>query len=106
MLPSRAIKLISEYSKPVTRPDWRKSKPLATQYNIFRFAMSRNFKCSKLRFHTFCLISKTDWYHIFIFVKQFGLGQYYYHYGWKDILDIDGIKEAEDWFQNPTSMSW
>ena len=27
MLPSRAQKLISEFSKPVTRPDWRTIKP-------------------------------------------------------------------------------
>lgn len=106
MLPPRAIKLISEYSRPITRPDWRNSKPLVSQYNIFRFAISINPKWSRLRFRVFCLISKTDWYNIFIFVKQFGLEQYYYHYGWNDILHIDGIIEAEDWFQNPGSMSW
>lgn len=26
MLPGRAVQIINEYSKPLTRPDWRKSK--------------------------------------------------------------------------------
>ena len=29
MLPHRAIALIREYSKPITRPDWRQGTPLA-----------------------------------------------------------------------------
>ena len=34
-LPSNVLKLISEYSKPVTRPDWRKGSPLS---NIFKYS--------------------------------------------------------------------
>ena len=34
-LPSNVIKLIHEYSKPVTRPDWRKGSPLS---NIFKYS--------------------------------------------------------------------
>jgi len=34
-LPANVIKLISEYSKPLTRPDWRKGSPLA---NIFKYS--------------------------------------------------------------------
>jgi hypothetical protein len=34
-LPSNVIKLISEYAKPVTRPDWRKGSPLS---NIFKYS--------------------------------------------------------------------
>ena len=66
MLPSRALKLISEYSKPITRSDWKKSKPLVTQFNIYLFSISRNSKWSKLKFRIFCLILDTDWYYIFI----------------------------------------
>ena len=28
MLPHRAVQLINEYAKPLTRPDWRKSKSI------------------------------------------------------------------------------
>ncbi len=106
MLPSRAIKLISEYSKPVTRSDWRKSKPLVTQFNIYLFSISRNSKWSKLKVRIFCLILDTDWYYIFIFIKQYGLDQYYYHYGYNRILDMDGIMDADNWFREPSRMSW
>jgi hypothetical protein len=32
MLPQRALTLIREYSKPLTRPDWKKLKPLSYIY--------------------------------------------------------------------------
>ena len=34
-LPSRALALISEYSNPLTRPDWRKSKPIITIHMLY-----------------------------------------------------------------------
>ena len=34
-LPSKAVRLISDYSKPVTRPDWKKGSPSAT---IFKYS--------------------------------------------------------------------
>jgi len=44
-LPSRALLLISEYSKPITRPDWRDSKPIITKYQLYLY-----------------VILKTNWY--------------------------------------------
>lgn len=32
MLPQRALTLISEYSKPLTRPDWKTYKPMTLSY--------------------------------------------------------------------------
>jgi hypothetical protein len=32
MLPQRALTLISEYSKPMTRPDWKTYKPMTFNY--------------------------------------------------------------------------
>ena len=40
-LPSRVLLLISEYSKPMTRPDWRKSKPIITKYQLYLYAMTK-----------------------------------------------------------------
>lgn len=34
-LPFRAVSLIREYSKPLTRPDWRQSKPIITTYRLY-----------------------------------------------------------------------
>jgi hypothetical protein len=42
-LPIRAQKLISEYSKPVTRPDWRKRKNISIQ-QIYRYFVKRPTK--------------------------------------------------------------
>ena len=44
-LPSRTLLLISEYSKPMTRPDWRESKPIITKYQLCLY-----------------LVFKTNWY--------------------------------------------
>ena len=40
-LPSHALVLIREYSKPITRPDWRDSKPLITRYQLYLYAMTK-----------------------------------------------------------------
>ena len=64
-LPSRALLLIHDYSRPMTRSDWRKSKPLATQFHIYIFAILRNQKYPQLRFYTFINIIQTDWYCLF-----------------------------------------
>ena len=34
-LPCRALYLIREYSKPLTRPDWRHSKPIITTFRLY-----------------------------------------------------------------------
>ena len=34
-LPTHVLLLIREYSKPMTRPDWRQSKPLINPYRLF-----------------------------------------------------------------------
>jgi hypothetical protein len=34
-LPQRALTLIHEYSRPITRPDWRKSRPIITTYELY-----------------------------------------------------------------------
>ncbi len=41
MLPSRALLLIREYSKPFTRPDWRDSKPLITRYQLYLYTITK-----------------------------------------------------------------
>ena len=34
-LPCRALLLIREYSRPLTRPDWRQSKPIISTYHLY-----------------------------------------------------------------------
>jgi hypothetical protein len=71
VLPSRVLLLINEYSKPVTRPDWRKSKPIITTHCLFsRVFYIRHYiplqmsPPSKyvLDYNLLCNIIQTDWY--------------------------------------------
>ena len=63
MLPGRAISLISEYSKPMTRPDWRQSKPLTTTYQLYNNTLIRD---GLLMAYLLMNIIDTDWYYFHI----------------------------------------
>ena len=61
MLPERAIKIIREYSKPMTRPDWRHSKPLTTTYQLYNNTLIRD---GLLMAYLLMNIVETDWYYL------------------------------------------
>jgi hypothetical protein len=72
-LPSRAKQLISDYSKPVTNPEWRKSKPITTTYSLFRFALlSRSVHLYDILMHN---IKQTEWYKLYRSVLIHGIKQ-------------------------------
>ena len=58
-LPNRALSLISEYSKPMTRPDWRKSKPIVETYSLFISVINEYSALNDYILSNICL---TDWY--------------------------------------------
>lgn len=63
MLPERALNLIREYSKPMTRPDWRESKPLTTTYQLYNNTLIRDgllMACLLMN------IIDTEWYYFHI----------------------------------------
>ena len=62
-LPSCALRLIREYSKPMTRPDWRNSKPLTTTYQLYNNTLIRN---GLLMAYLLMNIVETDWYYLYI----------------------------------------
>jgi hypothetical protein len=63
MLPTRALSLISEYSKPMTKPNWRKSKPLTTPYQLYNNTLIRS---GLLMYKLLMNIIETDWYNLHI----------------------------------------
>ncbi len=63
MLPSNALSLIREYSKPMTRPDWRNSKPLTTTYQLYNNTLIRD---GLLMAYLLMNIVETDWYYLYI----------------------------------------
>ena len=95
-LPFRATNLISEYSKPLTRPDWRKSNPIISQYKLHSYAANHKNKNSRLKEYLSRRIQKTDWYYMYTYIQKFGIDEYYY----PDVLQIDGIMDAEIDYQN------
>jgi hypothetical protein len=57
-LPSRAVQLISEYSKPLTRPDWRTFIRTLSK-NIFFKEIQKLNKCNTLGIYT--IVNKYDY---------------------------------------------
>ena len=51
-LPARALRIINEYSKPVTRPDWRKCKRM-TQKLLFKELLSLTNKITTIHINIF-----------------------------------------------------
>jgi hypothetical protein len=103
--PLRVISLISEYSKPMTRPDWRQSKPIITTYKLYCIFRRRERKGPiKLKyFRILENIENTEWYYTFTTIKNSGLKIYFRKYLSKygvehdpniNVFDIDGIEVA------------
>jgi hypothetical protein len=104
MLPSRALLLIHDYSRPMTRPNWRKSKPIITTYRLYTILQKckRNYKPKYLM--VFNNIEDTDWYYTCQYIKKNGLEIYYLEYfrqyGVKydsiihNVEAIDGVTDA------------
>jgi len=63
MLPERTLIMIREYSKPMTRPDWRKSKPLTTTYQLYNNTLIRD---GLLMAYLLMNIVETEWYYFHI----------------------------------------
>ena len=92
MLPCRALSLIREYSKPLTRPDWRKSKPIVTTYRLY-LAVINNY--SEICYVILSNIWLTEWYQLYTYIKTYGFDNYYYYNKNNNILHIDGISQLK-----------
>ncbi len=67
-LPVRALQFIREYSKPVTRPDWRHSKPIISTcelYSIY-YIIFNNIDLQEIIIKN---IYDTEWYDIYLTIK-------------------------------------
>jgi hypothetical protein len=110
VLPLRALSLISEYSKPITRPEWRRSIPIISPYDLMEFISSSNYiikykKHSKLHCCILNNIIKTEWYnkwyHMYIYIKNYGIMEYCWAYNkeYDDIINIKGIQRAQNIYE-------
>ena len=60
-LPSYALLLINEYSKPLSRPNWRDSKPITTTYQLYNNTLIRD---GLLMAYLLMNIVETEWYYL------------------------------------------
>lgn len=95
MLPSNVIRLISEYSKPVTRADWRTLRKM-TNYKLYNISMNVIRKKVNLVLIFQKNIQDTFWYKLYGFTQCWGIEQTSRNYEISvyELLKIDGIAEA------------
>jgi hypothetical protein len=104
-LPFRATKLISEYSKPMTKPDWRKSKPIITTFRLYiqvQYLLHIDFipQHNLLHHIILCNIVDTDWYYLYYYICHYGLSTYTKNSLDVNKLTVDGIEDAQYCYQN------
>jgi hypothetical protein len=71
MFPLNVQKLISEYSKPITRPDWRNSKPIISVADLYR-SVYTSWDEDDLHFVIYRNIKLTFWYDVYWNMKMYG----------------------------------
>jgi hypothetical protein len=101
LLPKNVLQLINEYSKPLTRPNWRESKPIVTTYKLYKllYNTSENTKYNSLIIALCLNIVDTEWYYMFIMITYNGwyvelFANERFDNDYNKIIKIDGIKDA------------
>jgi hypothetical protein len=101
-LPFRALRLISEYSKPLTRPDWRTCKRLIRiEEYIYTIRYGLRNKNTKLLNLISNNMSNTDFYIAFDHIYFFGIDSYClkYELNKKDVLSNKKLNRQNDLYQ-------
>ena len=76
-LPCRALHLIREYSRPMTRPDWRKSKPIISTYRLYLQVKNVKLANTKSIYQNILYnISNTEWYFVYVYITYHGVCEY------------------------------
>ena len=79
-LPFRALILIHEYSQPMTKPNWRKSKPIVTTYRLYlqvkNIKLANTISMDRLYQNILYNISNTEWYFAYVYISYHGLSEY------------------------------
>ena len=101
-LPTRALLLINEYSKPMTRPDWRTSKPIITTYRLYlhvkRVIDINNYtRYNSLYHNVLYRINCTEWYFAYYYINCYGLSRYNNDFNYNVLkldINVDGLQDA------------
>lgn len=106
-LPDDVLALIRAFSKPLTRPNWRQSKPIISTYQLFLVTIKKIKKIEDSWQFTryddlYTNIKGTDWYWSYTNLRDFGLNIYFrhhqYYYGEATTIQhlnrVDGLDDA------------
>ena len=101
LLPKNVLEIIKEYSKPMTRPNWRESNPIITTYKMYKLLHNSNKNSNyNTLIIALCLnIIDTEWYYMFIMITYNGwylelFANERFDNDYNKIIKIDGIKDA------------
>ena len=95
-LPSRAICLIREYSRPVTRPDWRQSNPIITTFQLYQIVQNTHTFLKPVIYNLYMNISQTGWFGLYACIRFNGLNNVFQQYeiSPETLMKIDGMQDA------------
>jgi hypothetical protein len=95
-LPCRALSLIREYSKPLTRPDWRKSKPIVTTFYLYNMVQTTPTFLKPLIYNLYMNVSQTRWFELYACIRFNGLSNVFQRYDInpETLMKIDGMQDA------------
>ena len=113
-LPRRALTLIHEYSKPMTRPDWRQSKPIITHYELYLYVKYTTNDYTKIKRIILNNIHQTEWHKMYFYIKYLGLDVFLKNYLYlnkvpfdiKKLYTIPGLNEAIIHNKNQKNLDW
>ena len=93
MLPSRALQLIHDFSKPLTRHDWRNIRRISA-FDIYLHVYCRTQ--TPLMELIFYNMQYTNWYNMYSTIKLIGLrnASIKYNIPIRELLHIRGMSEA------------
>ena len=113
-LPCRALTLIHEYSKPLTRHDWRQSKPIVTHYELYLHVKYTTNDYTKIKRIILNNIHQTEWHKIYFYIKYHGLEVFLENYLYlnkipfdiKKLHSIPGLNDAIIHNKNQKNLDW
>jgi hypothetical protein len=102
-LPADILVIIREYSKPVTRPDWRTIKPLAGHVlhnDLYNSLWENEHITFKLYKRVFTYLKNTRWGELYMFTRLWGIEITSLVYGTPipELYKISGMSHAQDHF--------
>jgi hypothetical protein len=103
-LPDDIIRIIREFSKPLTRPDWRTLSLFAQStlykdlYDVLYF--SYKFKLKPLYKRSFNHLRQTEWGQMYIYIRTWGIQEAAGHFkiSVTDLYKIKGMKYAQEYY--------